>query len=79
MNLKYKEGDSIADHLNKVKNIINQLAFMKVSLNDELQALLLLSSLAARRKTLVVLLNNSVPDGKVSVSMVISSFSQRGG
>ena len=76
MNLKYKEGDSIADHLNKVKNIINQLAFMKVSLNDELQALLLLSSLAARRKTLVVLLNNSVPDGKVSVSMVISSFSQ---
>ena len=79
MNLKYKGGDSIADHFNKVKNIINQLAFMKVSLNDKLQALLLLSSLADSWRTLVVLLNNSVPDGKVSVSMVISSFSQRGG
>jgi len=45
VNLKYKEESFIVEHLSKVKNIVNQLISMKVSLDDGLQALLLLSSL----------------------------------
>ena len=44
INLKYKKGSSIAEYLNVVKNII--ISSMKVSLDDELQALLLLSFLS---------------------------------
>ena len=35
----------IAEHLNEIKSIVNQLATMKITFDDELQALLLLSSL----------------------------------
>ena len=45
VNLKYRDGASIAEHLNEMQSITNQLSFMKMSLYDELQALLLLSSL----------------------------------
>ncbi len=45
VNLKLKEGQSISEHLNYFQNLINQLTTMKMALDDELQALLLLSSL----------------------------------
>ena len=43
--LEYKENGLIAEHLNKVQSIINQLSSMKMTLDDKLQALLLLNSL----------------------------------
>ena len=73
MNLKYKEGASIAEHLNEMQSITNQLSSMKISLNDELQALLLLSSLPESWETLVVSLSNSAPD-VVTMSQVTSSL-----
>ncbi|KAL9419480.1 hypothetical protein AB3S75_037275 [Citrus x aurantiifolia] len=44
---------------------------MKMILDDELQALLLLSSLPDSWETLVVLMNNSVTNRKLTLDMVI--------
>ena len=43
---------------------------MKVLLDDELQALLLLSSLLGSLDTLVVSLSNLMPDGKLTMEIV---------
>ena len=46
VNLKLRDGWSIAKHLSVFQYMINQLNTMKITLDDELQALLLLSSLS---------------------------------
>lgn len=74
VNLKFKENGSVAEHLNEMQSIINQLATMKMVLDDELQALLLLSSLPDSWETLVVSLSNSATDGKLTMSQVTSSL-----
>ena len=74
VNSKYKEGTPIAEHLNEIKSIVNQLAAMKITFDDELQALLLLSSLPESWETLVVTVSNSAPDGVVTMSQVTSSL-----
>ncbi|VFQ78891.1 unnamed protein product [Cuscuta campestris] len=71
--LQYKDGDSIVVHMNEFQGVVNQLAGMKMKLEDELQALLLLSSLPDR-DTLVVSLSNSAPDGKMTMEMVKASL-----
>lgn len=38
VNLKYKEGCFITEHLNEIQIIINRLYYMKMTLDDELQA-----------------------------------------
>ena len=53
MNLKYKEGGLVPRHLNDMKSIVNQLA-SKIVFDDELQTLMLLSSLPESWETLVV-------------------------
>ena len=45
VNLKLKEGKSIAKHLSESQDLVNQMVTMKLLIDDELQALLLLSSL----------------------------------
>jgi len=45
VNLKYKDGSSMAEHLSSFQNMVNQLTTMEIILDDELLALLLLSSL----------------------------------
>jgi gag-polypeptide of LTR copia-type len=45
VNLKFREGTSVAEHLNEFQSLINQLSAMKMTLEDELHALLLLKSL----------------------------------
>ena len=45
VNLKFKDGNSVAEHLSDFQSLVNQLATMKMVLDDEFQALLLLSSL----------------------------------
>lgn len=72
VNLKYKNSSSIAEHLNEVKNIVNQLT--KITLDEELQALLLLNSFPDSWETLVVSLSNSASDGKITLSTVMSSL-----
>ncbi|KAJ8492114.1 hypothetical protein OPV22_013835 [Ensete ventricosum] len=74
VNLKYKDGTSIPEYLNEMQSIPNQLSSMKMSLDDELQALLLFSSLPESWETLEVSLSNSAPDGIVTMSQVTSSL-----
>ena len=74
VNLKYKEGGSVAEHLNDMKSIVNQLASMNIGLNDELQALMLLSYLPESWETLVVTVSNSTPNRIVTMGQVTSSL-----
>ncbi|KAL9260610.1 Retrovirus-related Pol polyprotein from transposon TNT 1-94-like protein [Drosera capensis] len=66
VNLKFREGTSVAEHLNEFQSLINQLSAMKMTLEDELQALLLLGSLPDSWETLVVTISNAAPNGVVS-------------
>ena len=36
VNLKFKDGGSVAEHMNEVSNIVNQLSAIKMVLDDEL-------------------------------------------
>ena len=45
VNLKYKNGHSVEEHTSDFQGLVNQLNAMKMKIEDELQALLLLSSL----------------------------------
>ena len=74
VNLKYVDGNLVADHLNDFQNIFNQLASMNINLEDELQALFLLSSFPEIWETLVVSLSNYVPNGVVSIEQVSASI-----
>ena len=52
------DGHSKAEHF---QSLVNQLSIVKMVIDDELQALLLLSSLPESWETLVGCLNNSTP------------------
>jgi hypothetical protein len=44
-NMKMLEGGSVVDHLNEFNTVTNQLSSVKVEFDDEVRALLILSSL----------------------------------
>uniref|UniRef100_A0A2N9FX16 Integrase catalytic domain-containing protein n=1 Tax=Fagus sylvatica TaxID=28930 RepID=A0A2N9FX16_FAGSY len=72
--LKLKEGRSVAKHLSEFQDLVNQLTRMNLMEDDELQALLLLSSLPDSWETLVVSLSNSTPNGVLQLAMVKDSL-----
>ena len=72
--MKFKDGGSVVDHLNEFENVVNQLATMKIVLDDELQAFLILGPLPNSWKTLVVTVFNSACGGVLSTSQVTSSM-----
>ena len=72
--MKFKDGGSVVDHLNEFENVVNQLATMKIVLDDELQAFLILGPLPNSWKTLVVTVSNSACGGVLSTSQVTSSI-----
>ena len=74
VNLKLKEGKFIADHLSEFQDLVNQMVTMKLVIDDELQDLLLLSSLPDSLETLVVSLSNSTPNGVLQLVMVKDSL-----
>ena len=74
MNLKIKEGQSIAEHLTDFKGMIEQLSVASLSLNEKTRACFLLGSLSDSWNTLVVSLGNSASKGKVSLAMVRNSL-----
>ena len=61
------------EHLNNFKGLINQLAKIKMKLNDELQALLFVSSLSESWEILVVILSHSTSEGKLIMDTVANS------
>lgn len=72
--LEYKDGHSMIEHLNNFKGLVNQLTKIEMKIDDELQALLLLSSLPESWDTLVVTLSNSAPEGKLTMDTVSDSL-----
>ena len=72
--LKLKEGRSVAKHLSKFQDLVNQLTRMNLVVDDKLQALLLLSSLPSSWETLVVSLSNFAPSGVLQLAMVKHSL-----
>ena len=74
VNLKLKEGRSVAKHLSEFQDLVNQMVKMKLIIDDELQALLFLSSLLDNWETLVVSLSNSAPNGVLQLAMVKDSL-----
>ncbi|CAL1361064.1 unnamed protein product [Linum trigynum] len=74
VNLKYKDGHSVSEHLSDFQGLVNQLTTMKLALDDEVQALLLLSSLPDSWETLVVSVSNSAPNGKLTMDIVKDSM-----
>ena len=74
VNLKLKEGRSIAEHLSEFQDLVNHMVTMKMIIDDELQALLLLSSLLDSWETLVVSLSNSASNGVLQFAMVKDSL-----
>lgn len=52
VNLKYRERRSMTEHTSEYQGLVNQLTTMQMMLADEMQALLLLSSLLDSQGTL---------------------------
>ena len=74
VNLKYKKGRSVAKHLNEFQSLVNQLAMVKMVLDDELQVLMPLNSLPKSWETLMVSFTNSIPNGVLSLSIFKDSM-----
>lgn len=74
VNVKYKECSSTTKHWNEFKSIVNQLSYMKMVLENESEALLLLSFFLESWEALVVFLSNSAMDGVVTMSWTTSSL-----
>ncbi|KAE8707707.1 hypothetical protein F3Y22_tig00110377pilonHSYRG00170 [Hibiscus syriacus] len=72
--LEYKDGQSMIEHLNNFKGLINQLKKTEMKIDDELQALILLSSLPESWDTLVVTLSNSALERKLTMDTVSDSL-----
>ena len=70
MKLDYTDGQSMMEHLNSFEGLVNQLTKINMKIDVELQAFLLFSSLPESWDTLVVSLNNSVPNEKISMDIV---------
>ena len=70
MNVKYKDGNSIAEYLSNFQGPLNELSTIKLELDDEVQSSFLMSSLPDSWETMVVSLSNSAPNGMITVNMV---------
>ena len=60
--------------INSFQGIVNKLVAMKMNIDDEMQAPLLLSSLHDSYETLVVTVSNSTPNGILTMESVKDSL-----
>ncbi|GFS43661.1 hypothetical protein Acr_00g0086260 [Actinidia rufa] len=74
MNLKLQRETTVAEHTSEFQSLVNQLTSVDLQFDDEMQALLLLSSLLESWETLVVSLSNSTPNGKLTTSMIMDAL-----
>ena len=63
-NLKKAEGTPIAQHLNKFNTITNQLSIVEIEFDDEVHALIILSSLPNSWKAMRMAMSNSAGKSK---------------
>ena len=62
------------NHLNAFQRIVNQLATMKMVMDDEMQASLLLCSLPDNWETFVMIISNYILNGALSMDLVKVNF-----
>ncbi|GFS37114.1 hypothetical protein Acr_00g0049960 [Actinidia rufa] len=74
VNLKFQRETTMPEHPSEFQSLVNQLTNVDLQFDDEMQALLLLSSLLESWETLVVSLSNSAPNGKLTTSMVMDAL-----
>ena len=74
VNLKYKDGGNIVEHISLFQSLANKLVAMKMNIDDEMQGLLLLSSLPESWETYVVTIYNSMPEETLTIDMVKDSL-----
>lgn len=74
MNLKYRKSTSIANHLNKMQEYMDQLLEMGMKDNNEMLTLMLLVSLPESWETLKVPLINSILKGTIRANYVKSEI-----
>ncbi|GFZ18508.1 phytochrome and flowering time regulatory protein [Actinidia rufa] len=74
VNLKLQRETTVAEHTSEFQSLVNQLTSVDLQFDDEMQALLLLSSLPESWETLVVSLSNLAPNGKLTTSMVMDAL-----
>ena len=72
--MKYKDGNNMVEHISSFQGIVNKLVAMKMNIDDEMQASLLLSSLLDSWETLVVTVSNSTPNGILTMESVKDSL-----
>ena len=73
-NLKMKEGASVAKHLNAFNIITNQLASVKIILDDEIRAILLMCSMRDSWENLIVSMSTSTTIGTLKFDDVSGSL-----
>nr|GEY72980.1 retrovirus-related Pol polyprotein from transposon TNT 1-94 [Tanacetum cinerariifolium] len=66
VNLKMKEGGSVTDHVNEFNSIISRLISVDIKFEDEVQALLLLSSLPDSWSGTITAVSSSTGSAKLS-------------
>ena len=74
VNLKYKDGNNMVEHISSFQGIVNKLVAMKMNIDDEMQVSLLLSSLSDSWETLVVTVRNSTPNEILTMESVKDSL-----
>jgi len=75
MNLRYKEGTSISDHLSEFQGCFDQLSSMGVKFEDKILELWLFNTLPNSWENLRVTLTNSAPSGVVTMDFVKTAIS----
>ena len=71
---RLKEGDCVTDHVNEFNSILSRLSSVDIKFDDELQALLLISSLPNSWSGFVTAISNSSRSGKMNFEGVRDSI-----
>ena len=58
-NLQMSENGSVSDHINEFNMIVSQLNFVDINFEDEIKALILMSSLPESQDTVVAAISSS--------------------
>lgn len=69
---KMVEGGAVAEHLNEFNTVISQLTTVDINFDDEVIALLILSSLLESEDELVMVLRNSLGSGTLKFNDVMN-------
>ena len=73
-NSKKDAGTSAAEYMNQFNSILAQLTSVKITFEDEVNALLILSGLPDEWNSLVVALGNTSGDEKLTLSNMVASI-----